>query len=186
MQNVLADEADYRLLARRTSATSPACPTTFARAAREAAQERGVDTRWDRHAVAFADRAVPHVLGPARPARAGVQGVDAPRRARRRRTTTGRSPARSWRCATSRRACTATATTRTTRSSTGWPARRPPSRACSAQVWEPAKARARRSAMRCRRLALGAGRDARDRALGLALLRREGAQGALPPGRRRS
>ena len=45
-------------------------------------------------------------------------------------------------------------------------------------VWEPAKASAAASAMRCGAGA-GAGRDARDRALGLALLRREGAQGAL-------
>ena len=73
------------------------------------------------------------------------------------RTTTARSRARSWRCATSRRRCTATRTTPTTRSSTGWPARPPRSRACSSRSGTPAKA-ARRRGARCAR---GDGRVAR-------------------------
>ena len=55
-----------------------------------------------------------------------------------------------------------------------------------AQVWEPAKARAAAERDALRAMAHGAGRDARDRAVGLALLRRKGAQGALPPGRCRA
>ena len=112
---------------------------------------------WDHHAVALADRAVPHVLGPARPARAGVQGVDDAAASTTARTTTVRSPARSSRCATSRRGCTATDTTPTTRSSTGWPARRTPSRGCWRRCGSRRRPAPPRSAMRWRRWRMAQG-----------------------------
>ena len=51
------------------------------------------------------------------------------------------------------------------------------------QVWEPAKARAAAERDALAALAEGAGATHADRALGLALLRRKSAQGALPAGR---
>ena len=82
MQNVLADETGYRLpLADERDFAG----TAGLRSGGRARSGRGTRRRHgrDRHAVPFTHRAFPYVLGPARPARAGVQGVDDARRARR-------------------------------------------------------------------------------------------------------
>ena len=82
-QNVLADEAGYRLrAARRARSRRPARlrPRRGAPGGERARRRR----RLGDHAVALADRAVPHLLRAARPARAGVARLDDARRARRR------------------------------------------------------------------------------------------------------
>ena len=108
----------------RARPTSPACPT-FVRAARApTAEERGLHGQARHHAVALERRAVPAVLGAARPAREGLRGLDRARRRRRRRPTTRRSSPRWWRCAPSARGCSATRPSRISGSTTRWRRRR--------------------------------------------------------------
>ena len=149
MQNVLADETDYRLplVDERDFA---GLPDYVRAAAREAAAGARRRHGRDRHAVPFAHRAFPHVLGPARPARAGVQGVDDARRARRGARQPADRPRDPGACATSRRGSTATTITRTMRSSTGWPARPTRWPASSRRYGNRPRPARRRSAMRCR------------------------------------
>ena len=141
-QNVLADETELPARAARTKPTSPACPDFVRAAARQAARERGIADGARDHAVALADRAVPHLLRAARPARAGLARVDVARRARRRARQPRRRRARSSRCATSRRACTATPATPTTRSPTRWRGTPAAVTALLEQVWRAGAARA--------------------------------------------
>ena len=162
-------------------------PDDVRAAAREAAQRtRRAATPWIDHAVTLADRAVSDVLGPARSARAGVQGLDPRgendgehdnRPIAREILALRNEQARLHGYAhyadyalVDRMAGTPDAVARSA-------ARRSGSR--------PRRAR-RRSAMRCAAMALSHGANACDRALGLALLRREGAQGALRLRRRRA
>ena len=176
-QNVLADEAAYGArAARRARSRRTARVAARRRAGGRAAARRG--RRVGDHAVALARRALPHLLGPARPARAGVHAPGRAAASTTARTTTARSRARSSRCATSWRGCTATRPTPTTRWSTGWPAR-PAAVARAAGAGVGARqgegALPERDALRRRRAR--AARH-RDRAVGLALLRREGARRA--------
>ena len=150
-QNVLADEADLRARCCATSATSPDCPSSSARCGARSRDRAWQARRMGDHAVALADRAVPHVLRPPRPSRARVPRVDAPRRERRRARQPSDRARDPRRCATSRRGCTATGTTPTTRSSTGWRSTPAAVARLLERVWDPAKAKALRSAMRCRR-----------------------------------
>ena len=84
-----------------------------------------------RLAVALDRRAVPHLLRRARPARARVPRSGRAAASTPASTTTGRSRARSSRCASSSRGCTASPATPTTRCATAWPARPRRGRRCS-------------------------------------------------------
>jgi hypothetical protein len=179
-QNVLADEANNYLVL-RTEAELAGLPDFVRAAARQAAADRGLGDAW----VITLSRS--HVV----PFLTFCERRDLREQAWRAWTTRGehdgahdnRPVAREiLALRASRRACTATPATPTTRSPTRWPARAARRRLLQ-KVWVPAKASAERSA--------GAAGHARraarrcDRGLGLALLRREGAPGALRPRRGR-
>ena len=182
-QNLLADESEWLLLLHDEDdlAGLPADLRAAARAAAGAARHR---RRVGDHAVAFARGSLPHPLGSPRPARAGVRRVDAAAASTTARATTVRSCARSSRCAASSRTCTATRRFPTSRWSTGWPARPLRSPRCWRACGRPQARRPRRSATALAAAARARGDDIDDRAVGLAVLRREGARRALPPRRR--
>ena len=95
------------------------------------------------------------------------------------------SRARSWRCASSRRGCTATRSYADYALGDTMAGSQAAVTTLLEQVWAPAWARAEAEREALEALALSRGEPARDRALGLALLRREGAPGPLRPRRGR-
>ena len=139
-QNVLADEASYRLIL-RDERDLAGLPADVRAAAREAAQERGESgvsmITLSRSLIVpfltFSERR--DLREQAFTAWTGRGEHDGEQ-------TIGRLPARSWRCATSRRSCTATPTTPTTRSSDRMAGTPQAVARLLEQVWEPAKARA--------------------------------------------
>ena len=82
------------------------------------------------HAGALQHRAVPAVLGAARPAREGVQGLAPCAAPTAARPTTARSSPRSWGCGPSARACSASRRRPMRRSNSPWPRRRPTCASC--------------------------------------------------------
>ncbi len=79
-QNLLADESSFTLPLQGEEDLA-GLPPFLRAAAASAAKERG-RRRPRHHPVPLADRAVPGLLHPARPARAGLRGLDPPRRER--------------------------------------------------------------------------------------------------------
>ena len=177
-QNVLADEAGFQLVL-RSEADLAGLPGCVRDSARQAARERGATAdAWVITLSSLVGRAVPHLFGAARPARAGVARLDRRAASTRATTTTGRWSPRS--CALRQRAGAPARLRELRRLRAGRPHGRHAGRGrrrCSQRVWAPAKARAGGRA-RSELAGAGAGtrRDRADRALGLALLGREGAR----------
>ena len=163
--------------AARRRTTSRACPPTSSPPRRQAAAERGADGP-RRHPVAQPDRALPAVLAPPRPARAGVPRLGRARRERRRPPTTAPIVAETLALREERARLL------------GYPdfaayklepemAKTPEAvRDLLMAVWAPARAQAEADAERARGADARRRRQRRARALGLALLRRD------PPGAR--
>ena len=131
------------------------------------------------HAGAFERRAVPAVLDAAGPAGEGFLGLDRPRRRRRGDRQQGHHRRDGARCAPSGRGCSAIRHSPIIGSTTPWPRRRRRCAALLERVWTPARDRAAGRPRRAAGADPGGGRQFRPRAVGLALLRREAAQGAL-------
>ena len=184
-QNVLADEAAYQLVLDDASDLA-GLPEGVVAAAGAAARQRNLAVGW----VITLSRSlvvpVPDLLRPARPARAGLPSLDPPRRARRRARQPPADRARSSRCGNEQarlHGYASYADYALADTMAGTPAA--VAKLLDA-VWEPA---CRKAAAECRALAEFARslwRHAPDRALGLALLGREGARDALRARRRRS
>ena len=158
----------------RPRRTARARPARRARSRDRARQARCMGD----HAVALADRAVSHVLRPPRPPRAGVPRVDAPRRERRR----ARQPSDR---AHDPRAAPRAGDVARPQDVRGLRARRPDGRhagrgrpAARPRVG-PGEGQGAAGARRAACARAVARREHRDRAVGLALLRGKGAQGAL-------
>ena len=185
-QNVLADEAAYQLVLRRRARSRRAAGGRRRRRRRRSRGSAAWPTRWvitlSRSLIVpfltFSDRRDLREQAFQAWTRRGENDGDA------RQPPADR--ARSSRCGTSSRACTATRTTPTTRSSTGWPARRRRSPSCSTPCGSRRRRRRRPSATRCADVRAVLRRDAPDRAVGLALLRGEGARDATRLRRRRA
>ena len=149
--------------------------------ARRRARSRHAARRRDRrgdHAVTLADRSVSHVLGAARPARGSLQGVDPPRRERRR----ARQPAgRARDPGAAQRAREAAWLSQLRRLRAGRPdgGHAGRGRATAGTGLGAGEGPRRDRVRRAPRDRAGAWRNAPDRAVGLAVLRREGPQGAL-------
>ena len=176
-QNVLADEQDYTLTL-ETEDDLAGLPD-FVRAAAQAAASRARHDRQARHhAVALQRRAVPAILRPPRPAREGVPRLDRARRPGRRDRQQGGDRRDGGAARRARQAARL-------RDLCALPARRRHGEDAGRGA-RPARsglgAGARRRARRPRRHAgagAAGGRQLHDRAVGLALLRREAAQGPL-------
>ena len=166
----------------RAGAARRARPRRIARA-RPARRARSRDRAWQArrvgdHAVALADRAVPHVLRPPRPSRAGLPRVDAPRRERRRArqpSDRARDPRAAARAGDAARPQDVRGL-RAGRPDGGHAGRRRPAARPRVGPGEGPGAAGARCAARARAVAR---REHPDRAVGLALLRGKGAQGAL-------
>ena len=176
-----------RLRARAREGGRPRRPARLrcAPAAAAAAEQRGQQGQVGHPEHALERGAVPHLLRPARPAREGLAHVLQPRRQRRRARQQGdhhRDPEAARRA---RASCSATRRTRTGASRTPW--RRRPSAAMELMeaVWKPAVARVHEEVADMQAVADKEGAKHQDRALGLPLLRREGAQGEVRPRRER-
>ena len=149
----------------------------------QAAAERGLAGK---HVITLSRsqrRAVPAILGAPRPAREGLPRLDRARRQRRRDRQQGDhrrdgGAARRARAAARLRELRALPARR----HDGEDARRRCA-ACSTAVWTPARARALADRDAMQALIAGGGRQFQARALGLALLRREAAQGRVRPRR---
>ena len=178
-QNVLADEQAYALvLESEAGSRRPA----GLRAARPRAQPPRSAGMAGKHVITLSRSSVEPFLqfsAAARPAREGLPRLDRARRRRRQDRQQGDHRRDAWRCAPSARGCSATRPSRITGSTTPWRRRRQAVRGLLDRVWEPARARAlaERDAMQA--LVARGGRQFRARAVGLALLRREAAQGAV-------
>ena len=149
--------------AARPRTTSTGSPTTSSPRCAAAAAERGLRGP-RRDALAQPDRALPAVLAPPRPARAGLPRLGRARRERRRAPTTAPSWPRRWRCARSGRGSSAIPTSPPTSSSPRWRRRREAVRDLLMAVWAPARARAEADAERLEEL-----------------MRADGVNGALEP-----
>ena len=113
------------------------------------------------------------------------RNVRQPRRQRRRARQQRRSSPRSCSCAPSARSCSATRRTRTGASRTRMAKTPERAMALMEAVWKPAVARVREEVADMQALADAEGAKHHDRAVGLPLLRREGAQGEVRPRRER-
>ena len=168
-----------------TRRRSPACRRRRAPPRPTAAESRGQKGKWAVAQHAFEHRAVPHLFRPPRSAREGRGACSSTAATTAARPTTTRSSPRSSRCAPSARSCSATRRTRTGGSRTRW--RKTPERAMELMeaVWTPAVARVREEVADMQAVADQEKARHQDRALGLPLLRREGAQGEVRPRRER-
>jgi peptidyl-dipeptidase Dcp len=146
-QNVLHDESSWRLVL-RGEPSWPACPTSCGPRRARRRWIAACPTPRD-HAVALADRALPDLLGPARPARAGLARLGAAANTTA-STTTARWRATSCACATSRRGCTARQLRRL-RAGRHHGRHAAPCSSLLDEVWPRALAACGASATRCRR-----------------------------------
>ena len=181
-QNVLADEAAFQLVL-RSEADLAGLPDFVRAAARQAASERGIAdgrviTLSRSHIVPFLTfserRDLREQAWRAWTSRGEHAGASDNRAHRR------RDPGAAPRAGAPARLRVATPTSR---SPTRWRGSQAAVTALLEQVWRPALARAAERARGARGARAVARRAGDDRALGLALLRREGAPGALRPRR---
>ena len=121
------------------------------------------------------------VVDAARPAREGVEGVQEPRRQRRRRTTPTRRSRRSSSCAPSAPTLLGYATHAHWRMANTMAVDPAKAEELMMRVWPAAVARVSEEVADMQKIARQRGREAHDRAVGLPLLRREGAQGEVRP-----
>ena len=174
-QNVLADERDYMLVL-ESEADLAGLPDFVRAAAGKAAEARGLPGK---HVITLARSSVEPFLQysvAARPAREGVPRLDRARRQGRRRPTTRRSSPRWWRCAPSAPGCSAIRAIADYRLDDQMAKTPDAVRDLLGEVWPRARKRALADRDAMQALVAGRGRQFQDRALGLALLRREAAQ----------
>ena len=169
----------------RTKPISPACPTSSAPRRARRRRERGLGD------VSVITLSRSHIV----PFLTFSERRDLREQAWRAWTSRGEHPGASDNrglaerdpaaCASSRRGCTATRAMPTSPSATPWRKNQAAVAALLERVWKPARARAEDERAELAAVARAHGRSGADRALGLALLRREGAARALSPRRGR-
>ena len=176
------DEETDTLVARQGGRSRRAARHRSAQAPREAAEAQEAPGQVGDHEHALVGRAVPDVLrrGATCARRSGGCGSAAAttRGAHDNKPVDHRDPAAARRDA---RSCSASRRTRTGSSTTTWRKTPDAAMALMMKVWKAAVARVQRRSRRHAEVADDERRQDQDRAVGLPLLRREGAQGEVRP-----